>query len=324
MARQRKKQRPDQRPARKSTGSDGDRGPGERIQKILARAGLGSRRSCEELITHGRVAVNGRRVTELGTRADAERDRITLDGKPVRVERIVYYAVNKPRGYISTTDEDADTKVTDLVPPRPRVYPVGRLDVDSQGLMILTNDGELANRMTHPRYGLRRVYRAEVKGDVSDRALGKLSRGVHLAEGKTLPPEVRVLHRGPEGGTLEVAIREGMNREVRRMLAAVGLRVKRLARTALGPVSLGKLSSGSFRELRRDELARLRKAVAGPGQPPPGWLKRGTRARRGPPPSTTTKRIQPQRTQGSKRRKTTATKRLQPQRSQRSQRSQKK
>jgi pseudouridine synthase len=242
---------------------------------------VGSRRRCEEVIAAGRVAVDGRVVTELGTKADPSRQRITVDGRPVRAEPLAYYVLNKPRGTVSTTAEDARrTRVTDLVPPRPRVFPVGRLDVESEGLVLLTNDGELTHRMTHPRWGLKRVYRVEVRGDASEKALAKLRKGVHLAEGRTLPPEVKVLRRGEGAATLEVAIREGLNREVRRMLAAVGLKARRLVRTRLGPVALAGLPSGSWRELGAAELGRLRGAVSGEGAPPPGWLRRRRPKRR--------------------------------------------
>ncbi|MHC4251622.1 MAG: pseudouridine synthase [Planctomycetota bacterium] len=260
---------------------------GERIQKILARAGLGSRRGCEEIILEGRVRVNGRVVMELGTRADASRDTITVGGKRVRGETLKYYAINKPKGVISTTAEDefargGRRRVIDLVPERPRVKPVGRLDVESEGLMLLTNDGDLANRLTHPRHGIERVYRAEVKGEMTEDALARLRRGVRLAEGRTLPPKVRVIHKGASRGVLEVIIKEGLNREVRRILAAVGLKVKSLKRIRLGPLSLGSLPSGTARELSAPELARLRKATSGPGEPPPPWLRR--RRRRGAAP----------------------------------------
>lgn len=258
---------------------------GERIQKILARAGLGSRRSCEDFITGGRVTVDGHRVTELGTRADPRTSVIHVDGRRVRAEPLVYYVLHKPSGVISTTGEEAKRervrgrggRVIDLVPPRPRVFPVGRLDVDSEGLMLLTNDGDLANRMTHPRYGLERRYHATVKGDISERALQRLRRGVRLAEGKTLPPQVEVLHTSGGGGVLEVVIKEGLNREVRRILAAVGLRVKKLIRVGLGPptlLTLKGIPKGAFREATSREIAALRKATDGPGTPPPKWLRR--------------------------------------------------
>jgi len=255
---------------------------GERIQKILARAGYGSRRGCEEIIIEGRVRVNGRVVTELGSRADAVRDTITVGGRRIRLEPMKYYVVNKPKNVISTTADDkimnkGRRRVIDLVPERPRVNPVGRLDVESEGLMLLTNDGDLANRLTHPRYGIERVYRAAVRGEITEEALATLRRGVRLAEGRTLPPKVRVVHKDPGGGRLEVVIKEGINREVRRILAAVGLKVKSLKRIRLGPLSLGGIATGTARELTAFELARLREATSGPGEPPPPWLKRRRR-----------------------------------------------
>ncbi len=250
-------------------------GGAERLQKILARAGWGSRRGCEEIITAGRVAVDGKIVIELGSKADPARDAITVDGRRVRAEPFAYYVLNKPKGVISTTAEDAKRKrVVDFVPSWPHVVPVGRLDVDSEGLMLLTNDGDLTNRLTHPRYGIERVYRAEVAGKITDGALAKMRRGVRLAEGKTLPPRVHVLQKGREGGRLDVTIKEGLNREVRRILAAVGLKAKRLVRVRLGPLSLGRLAPGESRKLTAGELAKLRDAVAGPGQKPPPWLRR--------------------------------------------------
>ena len=247
---------------------------GERLQKILARAGLGSRRSCEDLITEGRVTVDGKRVTELGTRADPKTSVIYVDGRRVRAELLVYYVLHKPKGVISTTGETKRERVIDLVPPKPRVFPVGRLDVDSEGLMLLTNDGELANRMTHPRYGLERRYHATVKGEITEAALQRLRRGVRLAEGKTLPPQVKVLHAARDGGVLEVVVKEGLNRGVRRILAAVGLKAKKLVRTALGPIELKGAPKGACRELTSREIAALRRATAGPGEPPPKWLRR--------------------------------------------------
>jgi 23S rRNA pseudouridine2605 synthase len=226
--------------------------------------------------------VNGRVVIELGTRADASRDTITVGGKRIRCEPFIYYAVNKPKGILSTTSDDeianrGRRRVIDLVPERPRVNPVGRLDLESEGLILLTNDGDLANRLTHPRYGIERVYRAEVKGEISEGTLATLRRGVRLAEGRTLPPKVHVIHKGTGRGVLEVIIKEGLNREVRRILAAVGLKVRSLKRIRLGPLSLGRLPSGEARELREPELARLREATSGPGEPPPPWLRRRRR-----------------------------------------------
>jgi 23S rRNA pseudouridine2605 synthase len=258
-------------------GPEASASSGERLQKILARAGVGSRRACEKLIAEGHVRVNGRVVTAMGFRADPSSDVIDVDGNPVRAEPLVHYAVNKPRGYISTAAERLKARVVDLVPPRPRVYPVGPLDVNASGLIILTNDGELAHRMMHPRYGLRRVYRAEVKGEVTTEVLERLSRGVWLAEGRTLPPEVRVLGRSGDRTALEVVVREGLKREVRRILAAVGLKLKTLTRVALGPITVKGLASGEYRELAAREIAALRKAVAGCGEERPAWLGRRNR-----------------------------------------------
>lgn len=252
----------------------------ERLQKILARAGFGSRRSCEELIQKGRVEVDGQRAS-LGEKADPARQRVTVDGRPVRPEKLVSYVLNKPRGVLSTTaEEPGRARVTDLVPAGARLYPVGRLDGDSEGLILLTNDGELAHRLTHPRFGVERLYRAEVRGHISESALRKLRRGVYLSEGKTLPPKVEVLARRPEGGVLKLTLKEGLNREVRRILAAVGLKAGRLVRIGLGPLRLGGLKPGRWRKLSGKELVSLKEAASGPGEPPPRWLKR--RRRSGP------------------------------------------
>jgi 23S rRNA pseudouridine2605 synthase len=253
---------------------------GERLQKILARAGLGSRRSCEQIILEGRVAVDGRRVTELGTRADPDSSRITVDGKPIHQERLVYYVVNKPRGIISTMESDAEgRRVVDLVPARVRVYPVGRLEVESEGLMLLTNDGALTHQLTHPSFGVRRVYRAEVDGNISPEALERLRRGVFLAEGKTSPAEVKTVGSGKNGGTLEIAVHEGLNREIRRMLVAVGLKPRRIVRTKLDGLSLGDLPTGAYRVLGRPEVNRIRRATAKASSAPPPWIVR-TKVRR--------------------------------------------
>lgn len=255
----------------------GSTGP-ERLQKIISRAGVASRRKAEELILDGRVKVNGRVVTELGTKADPSREKVTVDGKRLRAEPAAYYVLNKPKGVVSTTAEDAKRKrVVDLVPPSPRVNPVGRLDVESEGLMLLTNDGELTHRLTHPSFGVERVYRARVEGEVSEDALARLRRGVRLAEGKTLPPGVRVLASDRRGGSLEVRVKEGLNREVRRILAAVGLKVRGLVRTRLGPLSLGRLPAGEWRRLSPAELRKLRESCSGGPEKPPPWLRRRRR-----------------------------------------------
>jgi pseudouridine synthase len=280
----------DKKPRRTGTdapaGRDAEPPVGERLQKILARAGLGSRRACEELIVHGRVQVDGSLVTELGTRANPQHSRITVDGKPIRQERLTYYMVNKPRGYICTMEVGAEGhRITDLVPKHVRVFPVGRLEVESEGLMVLTNDGMLTQQLTHPSYGVSRVYVAEVEGaDITEAATGRLQKGVHLAEGRTLPAEVRVVRRVKNGGTLEITIREGLNREIRRMLVAVGLKPRHIVRIRLGRLSLGDLPTGSYRVLEPEELDKVRKGLSrNQQQQAPAWIRR-RKTRKGLPP----------------------------------------
>lgn len=235
----------------------------ERLQKILARAGLGSRRACEQYILQGRVEVDGRTVTELGTRADPDAQEIRLDGESVRAESLVYYLLNKPRGVIcSLKREGGKPRAVDLVRDPRRLYTVGRLDEDSEGLIIVTNDGGLTQKLTHPRFGVPKEYLAVVDGPFRPGTLGKLRSGVHLAEGRTAPAGVSVVRKGrrPE---LRVEISEGLNRQVRRMLAAVGLRVRRLTRTRIGSLELGRLAAGRCRRLTGPEVRALLAAVSG-------------------------------------------------------------
>ncbi len=232
----------------------------ERLQKVLAAAGFGSRRRCEELIASGQVLVDGRPVTELGVKVDPRRHRITCGGEPVRAQRTVTLLLNKPRRVVCTArDERGRRTVLDLVRGvRERVFPVGRLDWESQGLILLTNDGELANLLTHPRYGVPRTYHVIVKGELTGEILTKLQGGVWLAEGKTGPVRVFVKKRAREGSVLEVTVREGMNREVRRLFARFGLRVRRLKRIRVGPLGLGPLREGQYRFLSPAEVEALR------------------------------------------------------------------
>ncbi len=233
---------------------------GERLQKVLARAGVASRRRAEELIRAGRVTVNGRVVTELGARVDPERDVVRVDGRPVRREPPTYILLHKPVGVVSTTrDPQGRRTVLDLLPDLGvRLYPVGRLDYDSSGLLLLTNDGELAHRLTHPRFGVEKVYRVRVQGHPSEDDLERLRRGVRLAEGPTAPARVRVLRRDADGTWLEVALREGRNRQVRRMLAALGYGVRALVRVREGPLALRGLQPGQWRHLSDQEVRRLK------------------------------------------------------------------
>jgi len=236
----------------------------ERLQKLLAAAGFGSRRSCEQLIVEGRVRVNGHVVTELGSKAE-ESDRVTVNGRTVSQQKHTYLLMNKPVGYVTTvSDPRARQTVMELLPKLGvQLHPVGRLDKDTEGALIFTNDGELTNRLTHPRYGVEKVYRALVLEDPTEDRLERVRAGVWLSEGKTAPAKVRVLGANTrEGGTaLEITIGEGKNREVRRILAAVGLTCKKLKRTRIGNLSTFKLPRGYCRMLTKVELNKLKKMV---------------------------------------------------------------
>ena len=237
-------------------------GEPERLQKVLAKAGLGSRRVCEEMIADGRVTVNGV-VAQLGQRAAGAREVIAVDGIPVPGrEGLAYYLVNKPVGVICTaSDPQGRPTVTALVPAEPRVYPVGRLDISSEGLIVLTNDGDLAYKLTHPSFGVMKEYVVEVEGTLSRDELGRLRRGVLLDDGMTAPAKVSSL--GP--GSARVTIHEGRNRQVRRMCEAVGHPVRRLVRTRIGPVSAPDLASAEWRHLSAGEIRLLWEAASSPG-----------------------------------------------------------
>lgn len=234
----------------------------ERIQKILARAGYGSRRSCEELIVAGRVRVDGV-VAVLGQKADADRQVITVDDERVKVpERLVYLALNKPRGVLSDTEDARGRKtVLDLVPHEGHLFAVGRLDLTSEGLVLLTNDGDLANRLLHPRYGHEREYRVRVAGRPSEDVLKAWSRGIMLDGVRTRPAQVKVLKA--EGGDtwLQVVMQEGKKRQIRRVAAALGHPVRALVRVRIGPIALGRLAPGEWRALTLKEVEALRAAA---------------------------------------------------------------
>jgi 23S rRNA pseudouridine2605 synthase len=232
---------------------------GERLQKVLARAGWGSRRHCEDLIDAGRVTVNGE-VAVLGRRVDAQTDLVEIDGAPVGVRPgLVYYLLNKPAGVVTTmSDPQHRRTVADLVPTEPRVFPVGRLDADTEGLLLMTNDGELANRLAHPSYGVEKEYLAHVSGVLSAGALRRLREGVELDDGMTAPATASQ----PDPGVVRLAIHEGRNRQVRRMCEAVGHPVQRLIRVRIGPITDRSLEPGRWRELTLDELHRLVAAVS--------------------------------------------------------------
>jgi pseudouridine synthase len=243
-----------------------DESGGIRLQKIISQAGLASRRAAEKLIAEGRVSVNGETVHEMGTKADPGRDDIRVDGRRVKAaERPRYILLYKPTGYVTTrSDPQRRPTVVDLLGGvREYVYPVGRLDYDTEGLLLLTNDGELAARLTHPRHGVERTYEARVAGMPDEAAVERLRRGIPLDGRRTLPAEVSVLNkrRADRDGILSITIREGRNRQVRRMLEAVGHPVKKLARVGIGPLSDRGLKPGTWRELTAQELRVLRQTA---------------------------------------------------------------
>jgi 23S rRNA pseudouridine2605 synthase len=238
-------------------------GRGERLQKVLARAGMGSRRGCEELVAAGRVTVDGE-IAQLGRRVDPATDHIAVDGIPVVVDTtVVHWLLNKPAGFITTvSDPQGRATVLALVPPAPRVFPVGRLDLDTEGLLILTNDGELAQLLTHPRHGVEKEYFAEVDGVPSAGALRRLREGVELDDGVTLPARAVLVQRAPDGGAaLEITVKEGRKRMVRRMCSAVGHPVRRLVRTRIGPIADRRLAPGEWRVLTPAEVRSLYRAA---------------------------------------------------------------
>jgi 23S rRNA pseudouridine2605 synthase len=237
----------------------------ERLQRALARAGFGSRRACEELIRDGRVSVDGH-VATIGDKVDAASQEIRVDGVSVNLDPDVrYYAFNKPVDVVTTmSDPQGRTDLRGFLPVEgPRVFPVGRLDRDSEGLLILTNDGELANRLTHPRFGVEKEYLAEVQGVPTSKHVARLRAGVDLEDGRARAEAVRVVDVGRARGAIRLVMTEGRKREVRRMLAEVGLPVTRLVRLRIGPVRLGRLSPGAVRELEHDEVHGLRAAADG-------------------------------------------------------------
>ncbi|HEV2969091.1 MAG TPA: pseudouridine synthase [Pirellulales bacterium] len=234
----------------------------ERLQKVLAAAGIGSRRKCEELIRAGRITVDGRTVTELGTKVDPDEVEIRVDGEPLPRTKRLYYLVNKPTGVVSTNrDPSGRRRVIDLLPFPERLFTVGRLDLSSEGLILVTNDGELANLLAHPRYGVEKTYHAQVVGVPEPEVLDRLRQGVHLAEGFAHAKRVSVKSQHKQSALLEIVLDEGRNREVRRLLARVGHKVLRLKRVALGPLRLADLPPGEFRPLKRDEVRALKEAA---------------------------------------------------------------
>lgn len=284
--------------------------PTERVQKILARAGVASRRAVEDLIRQGRVTVNGQRI-ELGAQADPATDELRVDGALIKAEAAtrIYIMLNKPPGVVSTaksqTQDDRQT-VLDLVPLEARLYPVGRLDAESEGLILLTNDGDITQKLTHPRYGHAKVYRVLVTPPPSAEQLDQWRKGVALEEGRTAPAEVHT--RGNEGGGtwLEITIREGRKRQIRRTAIAIGLHVRRLIRTQLGPLTLSGVAPGAWRYLDDEEIRALKRSTAG-GRP--GGKKSGGQKRRGKKPSSRSRHRGTGASSGGKRKPTSSSRR---------------
>jgi len=235
----------------------------ERLQKLMARAGYGSRRANEALIRAGRVRVNDR-VARLGDRADPEKDTVTVDGKPLKLQKPVYVMLHKPRGVLSSTEDELEEgrpTVREMVPLPGHLYPVGRLDRQSEGLILLTNDGQLAHRLTHPRYEHEKVYDVTLEGAIGDEALAQWRQGLLLDGEPTAPARVELLQRDPNSTRLRITLREGRKRQIRRIAAAFGHPVQRLLRTHIGPLALGDLPPGQWRHLTPAEVEALQERV---------------------------------------------------------------
>jgi 23S rRNA pseudouridine2605 synthase len=258
--------------------------PSERLQKVLAHAGIASRRRAEQLILQGRVTVNGRPVTQLGTKVDPSRDDIRVDGQRVHLTaHHVYILLNKPAGVLSTMhDPGGRRSLGDLVSARERLYPVGRLDADSEGLILLTDDGDLANRLTHPRYEHDKEYRVLVNGTPSDETLEAWRRGVVLEGERTAPATVDVLRKGKDGTLLRVTMHEGRKRQIRSVAALLGHPVRELRRVRIGPLRLGSLQPGQWRHLTEQEMGDLEALTGRRGKPQPA-RPRPVQRKRTPP-----------------------------------------
>jgi len=272
--------------------AEGEKRPLVRLNRLLADHGVASRRQADVLIAAGKVTVDGEPATELGLRVDPERQRVEIDGvvlKPHGARRR-YYLLNKPSGVVCTNEpRETRPRAVDLItdPRKGRIYTVGRLDEDSLGLILLTNDGEFANRIMHPRYGVQKTYLVKVRGEIDDAALQRVREGVPLSEGRTAGARILVERRGRDHSLLTVTIHEGMNREIRRTFAKVGYKVLELRRTRIGPVTDRRLKTGKWRELEREEVQALlagESEIAGSGRlRPPEWGRKG-RSKRHPNP----------------------------------------
>jgi len=237
----------------------------ERLQKYMAACGIGSRRACEEFITQGRVLVDGQVVTRLGTQIDPDASVVRFDGNLVRGQPSLHYLLNKPRGSIcSQVTKAGTTRAVDFVPTCARdrrLFTIGRLDFHTTGLLLLTNDGEFAYRLTHPRFGVEKTYRVEVEGAPDDETIERMRKGIWLSEGRTGPVDIRLVPRGRQHSLLELKLHEGKRREIRRLCARFGHEVRKLTRIAIGPIGLGDLPAGESRPLKPPEIAALRSAA---------------------------------------------------------------
>ncbi len=236
----------------------------QRLQKVLAAAGIASRRRCEELIVEGEVRVNRQVVDELPAFVDLEKDIITVNGKRIRSSAKEYYLLNKPKSVICTnSDPQGRRKAIDIVYSKSRIFCVGRLDMDTSGLIVLTNDSELTNKLTHPRYELAKTYVAHVKGEITGDEVEKLKKGIWLAEGKTNKAAIKILKRNNKESLVQITVRQGINRQIRRMLAKVGLNVKSLKRIKIGKLTDRGIGVGQYRKLTNAEIKYLESATSG-------------------------------------------------------------
>lgn len=285
-----------------------------RLQRLLAMAGAGSRRHCEEFITTGRVTVDGKTITELGARVDPDSQDVRLDGERLRINRRSYYMLNKPTGVLCTNrDPQGRTRVQDLFPKgHERLFTVGRLDENSQGLLLVTNDGDLAHRMAHPRFEVEKTYRVQVAGIPSREIVTQLEEGMYFSEGRFAAKSARLVKSKGQSAVLEIVLTEGQNREIRRLLARVGHKVQRLTRVGIGPLRLGELPVGQYRRLDPQEVQQLEKLSQGGRRsakrgPKSGGVRkkpaaRGRFDREGQPPSRTGGRSSaPRKPQGDRR-----------------------
>lgn len=285
-----------------------------RLQRLLAMAGAGSRRHCEEFITTGRVTVDGKTITELGARVDPDSQDVRLDGERLRINRRSYYMLNKPTGVLCTNrDPQGRTRVQDLFPKgQERLFTVGRLDENSQGLLLVTNDGDLAHRMAHPRFEVEKTYRVQVAGIPSREIVTQLEEGMYFSEGRFAAKSARLVKSKGQSAVLEIVLTEGQNREIRRLLARVGHKVQRLTRVGIGPLRLGELPVGQYRRLDPQEVQQLEKLSQGGRRsakrgPKSGGVRkkpaaRGRFDREGQPPSRTGGRSSgPRKPQGDRR-----------------------